>query len=193
MIDIDNTLISHDVIQCPFACDLPVCRGACCVHGDSGAPLEKEEAVILRKALPGIKPFLRKEGIEAIHASGTSVTDSEGDIVTPLINGQECAYAIFENGIARCGIEKAFHAGAIGYRKSISCHLYPVRIRKYKNYYAVNYDRWAICKPAITKGENTHIPVYRFVEEALIRKFGREWFEKLIMIARGLDTNKIPL
>ncbi|MBN2481263.1 MAG: DUF3109 family protein [Bacteroidales bacterium] len=192
MIDINNTIISRDVIICPFACNLSACRGACCVHGDSGAPLEEEESGILREIFPDILPFLRKEGIDTIHASGTSVTDCEGDIVTPLINNQECAYAIFEKGIARCGIEKAYLAGAVSFRKPVSCHLYPVRIRRYDTFYAVNYDRWEICEPAITHGQGTQTPLYRFVEKALIRKFGQEWFDQLVIVARKLEKDENP-
>lgn len=184
MIDFGNTVISRDIIKGCFVCDLSVCKGACCIYGDSGAPLEKEEVDILKGIYRKIKPFLRKEGIAAIRIYGTSTIDSEKDTVTPLINGKECAYAYFENGIARCAIEKAYLAGAIDFKKPASCHLYPIRIKKYKNFDAINYDRWEICKTAITLGEERQIPLYRFAEEALINKYGKEWFRGLETIAR---------
>lgn len=193
MIDIENTIISRDIITCHFACNLSVCKGACCIQGDAGAPLAKEEAELLQEIFPDIIPYLRKKGIDTIHETGTSTIDSEGDIVTPLINGKECAYAVFENGIARCGIEKAYLAGAIHYRKPISCHLYPVRIKKYKTYEAINYDRWEICDPARIYGQQSNTPVYRFTEEALIRKYGKKWFRQLLMIANKLEKESKPL
>ncbi len=193
MVDIENTIISRDIITCHFACNLSVCKGACCIHGDAGAPLSKEEAALLQEILPDIIPYLRKKGIDTIHEIGTSTIDSEGDTVTPLIDGKECAYAIFENGIARCGIEKAYLAGATHYRKPISCHLYPIRIKKYKTYDAVNYDRWEICNPARTYGQQTKTAVYRFAEEALIRKYGKKWFRQLLMIANKHEKERKPI
>lgn len=193
MIVVENTIISHDIITCHFACNLQVCKGACCIQGDAGAPLAKEEAALLHEILPDIAPYLRKKGIDTIRETGTSTIDSEGDTVTPLIDGKECAYALFENGIARCGIEKAYLAGAIEYRKPISCHLYPVRINKYKTYDAVNYDLWEICDSARTYGQKTKTPLYRFTEEALIRKYGKKWFRQLLMIANKLEKERKPI
>ena len=189
MIDIENTVVSRDILNCFFVCNLSVCKGACCVQGDSGAPLDRDEVEMLEKVFPKIKPFLRKEGMEAICAQGTSVIDSENDTVTPLIKGKECAYAFFENGIARCAIEKAYYAGATVFRKPVSCHMYPVRIRKYKTFDAVNYDRWEICKPAVEHGEKLQMPLYRFSEEALIRKYGQEWFSRLEVAAQDAAMN----
>ena len=187
MIVIENTIVSADIADSYFCCDLKACQGACCILGDSGAPLEKHEAEILKKIYLDIKPFLRKEGIEAIEKYGTSTTDFEKDIVTPLVDGKECAYVIFENDIATCAIEKAFNNGVIEFRKPASCHLYPVRIKKYKNYDAVNYDRWDICKAAITKGEMEKIPLHSFSKNALTAKYGKEWFE---MLEKAVDHIK---
>ncbi|MBN2762113.1 MAG: DUF3109 family protein, partial [Bacteroidales bacterium] len=162
-----------------FTCDLKRCKGACCVLGDSGAPLDEEEKAILARIYPDIKAFLRQEGIAAIEKQGTSVIDIEGECVTPLIGGKECAYTVFEDGIARCGIEKAFLAGAVTFRKPISCFLYPVRIKKYKNFHAVNYDIWSICEPARILGASLHVPVYEFAGPALRQYFGEAWYKKL--------------
>ncbi len=179
MIQIGKTLISEDLIQKHFICDLEKCKGACCVKGDAGAPLTKDEVLLLPQLIGEIKPFLRKEGIEAIEQQGTHTIDEEKETVTPLIKGNECAYVVFEKGIARCGIEKAFNAEVISFRKPLSCHLYPVRIKKYEQFTAVNYNVWDICEPACLKGKKAQVTVHRFVREALIRRFGITWFQKL--------------
>jgi hypothetical protein len=179
MIQIDNTLISNDLVNKKFVCDLQKCKGACCVLGNSGAPLEKNEIMILKKIFPELKPFLRPEGIMAIKKQGVSVIDEENENVTPLIEGKECAYTVFEDGIARCAIEKAFYAGVVNFRKPISCFLYPVRIKKYKSFEAVNYDLWEICDEARILGQSANVAVYQFTSKALIQKYGEEWYKKL--------------
>ena len=179
MFEIDKTIISADVVEKCFVCDLAKCKGYCCVYGESGAPLETEEVNILKDIYPRIREFLRKEGVDAIETQGTSVIDKDNEPVTPLIGKEECAYAIFENGIAMCGIEKAFENKATDFPKPLSCHLYPVRIKEFNDYEAVNYDRWRICDPARESGLKKHVPVFRFVRDAIIRKFGAEYFEKL--------------
>lgn len=187
MFEIDNKVVSLDLIREKFTCDLIKCKGYCCVYGESGAPLEEEEVRILKRIFPDIREFLRPEGILAIEKLGTSVVDEDKDKVTPLIGKMECAYAIFENGIARCGIEKAFEAGIIPFRKPVSCHLYPVRIKKYEGFEAVNYDRWHVCDPARINGNDLNIPVYLFVKDALIRKYGEEFIRKLDQIAQEIE------
>jgi hypothetical protein len=192
MLEIDKTLISLDLISSRFHCDLKACRGACCVSGDSGAPLEQEEAEKLDEIYPLLKPFLREESVKAIEEQGTSVIDIEGDRVTPLIQGKECAYTWFENGIARCAIETAYSKGVIDFRKPISCYLYPVRIRKYSQFEGVNYDRWDICRDAITLGNKLDMPVYRFAEKPLVQYYGQEWFNLLETAAKNLMIEKNP-
>ena len=184
--EIDNKIVSLDVIQARFTCDLAVCKGCCCVYGESGAPLEEGEVGILKTIFSQIRKILRPEGIQAIEKQGTSVLDEDKDKVTPLIGKMECAYAIFENGIARCGIEKAFESGIINFQKPVSCHLYPVRIKKYERYEAVNYDSWHLCDPARRNGDHLNIPVYIFVKDALIRKYGEEFVRKLDQIAKEI-------
>ena len=179
MIEIGSTVVSLDIIEKKFNCDISRCKGYCCVHGASGAPLEEKEAEILKKIFPAIKSFLRKEGIRAIARLGTSVIDIDGEVVTPLIDGEECAYVIFENGIARCGIERAFEQGATDFNKPLSCHLYPVRIKKYHSFEAVNYDTWHICDPARELGDKMNISVLDFAKAAIIRKYGQEYYAKL--------------
>jgi hypothetical protein len=190
MLEIGKTLISLDLITSNFTCNLPACKGACCVTGDSGAPLEEKEAEKLKEIYPALRPFLSDESVRTIEELGTSVIDIEGDTVTPLNNGRECAYTWFENGIARCAIEKAFMAEAIDFRKPVSCHLYPVRIKKYLRFDAANYDRWVICLPAIKQGDELQMPVYLFVKNALIRHYGEEWFKMLDTAAKNLEITK---
>ena len=180
MLQIENTLISDDLIEKKFVCNLNACKGICCVEGDSGAPLEPDEREFLEKEIEQIKPFLRPEGIKAVEENGLYYIDSEHDYVTTLVKGKECAYAVFEdNGTASCGIEKAYLKGKSSFRKPLSCWLYPVRIKEFKNLTAVNYDVWDICKSAVIQGEKLGVPVYEFLKEPLIKKFGKEWYEQL--------------
>ena len=179
MLAIDDTLISEDLIEKKFICDLNSCKGGCCVSGDSGAPLEKEELMILKEIYDKIKPYIPKEGIKTIARKGLYVIDEEGDYTTPLVTGKECAYMYFEKDIAKCSIEKAYKEGKINFQKPISCHLFPVRITKHKEYDAVNYEQRDTCKSALQCGEQLNVAVYKFLKEPLIRKYGKEWYKKL--------------
>ncbi|KAA6441666.1 DUF3109 family protein [Dyadobacter flavalbus] len=180
MILIENTCISDDVEDQFFVCNLDKCKGACCVEGDSGAPLDEVELAILDQIYPHVEPYLSEAGKEVIAKEGTYTTDWEGDFVTPVINGRECAYAIYDQrGILKCGIEEAFNDGKIDYKKPISCHLYPIRVTKYEQYHALNYDRWEICSPACGLGKELGVPVYKFLKEPLIRAYGTDWYDQL--------------
>lgn len=190
MLKIKATLVSLDLIDENFTCDLEKCKGACCVQGESGAPLLDKEVEKLDKIYPDIKDFLRPETREFIEKKGTSYIDADGEPVTQLNNGEECVFTVFENGIARCGIEKAFDAGKTDFRKPVSCHLYPVRIRRYKDFQAVNYDKWEICHPAIEKGDELQMPVYRFTGQSLIRRFGITWYDELNEAAEAYRKEK---
>lgn len=192
MIEVDKKLLSRDIFEKQFVCDLNACKGACCVKGDAGAPLEKEELKQLEKAYPKVKPYMRKEGIEAVEKQGKHTVDSfDGEHVTPLVNNAECAYVYFdENNKALCAIEKAWKEGKTDFRKPVSCHLYPIRIQKYRDFEAVNYDRWDICDPACSLGSKLRVPVYKFTQEALIRKYGKEWFAKLEKIDEAMKKEK---
>jgi len=181
MILIDKTVISDDVKEQLFVCDLEKCKGACCVEGDLGAPLEKGEMETLDKIYQKVKPYLSNEGIAAIEKQGTYILDEEGDFSTPTLDGKECAYAVYdEKGILKCGIEQAYNDGKVKFKKPISCHLYPIRITKYDHYDAINYDRWHICSPACTLGSELGVPVYKFLKEPLIRKYGENWYNELV-------------
>ena len=190
MLQIDNTIISDDVIEKKFACDLKTCKGICCVEGDSGAPLELDERKLLDKEYPIIKNFLRPEGIKALEENGLYYIDDDHDYVTTLIEGKECAFTVFDDeGIAACGIEKAYEAGEIEFRKPLSCWLYPVRTKELSDLEAVNYDVWDICKSAVLFGEKHNILAYKFLKEPLIKKFGKDWYEQLEYFAN--NSNKI--
>jgi hypothetical protein len=187
MLAIKDTLVSEDLVEKHFVCDLNACKGGCCVKGDYGAPLENHELDILDDVYDKVKPFLSESGIKAIEKQGKYLEYSTGEWVTPLIKGRECAYTIFEDGIAKCGIEKAYYAGKIDFKKPVSCHLYPVRINKMKNQVeAVNYDRWSICKPACKLGDSLKVPLYKFLKESLTRKYGEAWYKELELVAEKL-------
>lgn len=180
MIVIDKTVISDDIVDNYFVCDLSKCKGGCCVEGDLGAPLENDELPLLEEIYEQVKPFLSKESIKAIEEQGKYIFDEDGEYSTPTLGGKECVYAVYdERGILKCGIEKAYEKGKTKFRKPISCHLYPIRVTKYDNYHALNYDRWEICLPACELGRKKKLPLYKFLKDPLIRKFGSEWYQKL--------------
>lgn len=186
MFQLGKTIVSEDLLEKEFVCNLSACKGACCIEGEAGAPLTEEETEILSKLYPKVKPFLRKEGITAIEQQGTHIVSPLGELETPLVDGKECAYVTFtEEGIASCGIEDAYNAGVIDFKKPISCHLYPVRVQDYSEFAAVNYHRWPICDSACSLGTELGVPVYQFVKDALIRKFGEPWYTELEKIAEN--------
>ncbi len=180
MIEVAGHLVSEELIKENFICHLEKCKGACCVEGDAGAPLAKNELPILEEIYPLVKPYMTAKGIETIEKVGTSVQDFDGDDTTPCVDGnKECAYVIWENGITKCAIEKAWEDGEIGFKKPISCHLYPIRLTEYPEFDILNYDRWSICSPACNFGAEHQVKVYEFLKEPLIRKYGSEWYEEL--------------
>ena len=184
MFQLGKTIVSEDLLDKDFVCNLSACKGECCIAGEAGAPVTPEEVTILQEIYPKVRPFLRQEGIDAIEKQGTHVVSSLDELETPLVKGKECAYVTFtEAGIASCGIEDAYNAGAVNFRKPISCHLYPVRVQDYSEFAAVNYHRWPICDDACTLGAELKVPVYRFVKDALIRKFGPDWYSELEKVA----------
>jgi hypothetical protein len=190
MIEIGHALVSLDVLQEKFCCNLAACKGSCCVLGDAGAPLTIEEAGDLEDYLDELSPYISAEGLLSIIELGSFVQDVDGEIVTPLISQKECAYTFFRDGIAFCAIEQAYLEDAVPFHKPVSCHLYPIRIKSYGDFDAVNYDRWDICNPAREETSHNGLPVYLFVRDALIRKYGEEWFEQLDYAARNLDFGK---
>ena len=192
MFQLGKTIVSEDILEKEFVCNLSACKGACCVQGDAGAPLEEEELDILREIFPKIKRYLRKEGIRAIEEQGPYTTNEFGEHETTLVGGADCAYVIYDKkGVALCGIEEAYNMGEITFKKPVSCHLYPIRIRQYSEFAAVNYDRWDICKPACQNGKALKVPVYKFVKQALVRKFGPDWYEELEKVSRERNAGTL--
>ncbi len=176
MLVIDNIIVTEPVLQRQFVCNLSACKGACCVAGDQGAPLEQAELAVLDGLQEAVAPFLTQEGREALQQQGPWVEESGKQYTTLRADGG-CAYVTFdEKGIAGCGIEKAWTAGKVDFRKPISCHLYPIRVQQLHEGEALNYNEWDICDPACQLGESLQVPVYQFLKEALTRKYGAEFY-----------------
>ena len=188
MIQIEDKIISLDIFETYFFCDLSACKGSCCVEGDSGAPLLYEEKKILEEIYEKVKPYMSKEGKVEVEKNGVSTIDKDGDLTTTLVKNKECSFVIFENGIAKCSIEKAYNNGSIEFKKPISCHLFPIRIAEYPDFEAVNYEKIKICKPACDCGSKLKIPLFVFLKEPLIRKYGESWYEELLEVNSQLKN-----
>jgi hypothetical protein len=191
MIQIDDKIISQEIFDQQFVCDLNACKGACCVEGDSGAPLLKNEAQELEKFYPIIKKYLSSNGKKAIKKQGFSIIDADNDLTTPLVNNRECAYVYYNAGITKCAIEKAYLEDGISFKKPISCHLYPIRITEYKEFDALNYESNKICSPACKLGELLKVSVFRFLKEPLIRKYGKSFYTELEVVEKSLSERSI--
>jgi hypothetical protein len=193
LVAIDNILVSDPVLEEQFVCDLQACKGACCEDGDAGAPLEKDELQILNQIYEKVKPFLTKEGIEAISQQGKYQYDQEFGWVTPTIEGKMCAYGHRDaRGVITCGIEQSFQAGVQSWRKPISCHLFPIRTKKSrkKDMEFVNYEpRESLCDPACAFGKKLKVPVFVFLKDALVRKYGEDFFKTLEAAAKHALKN----
>ena len=176
---VGQTLVSDDLKQIYFACNLSACHGDCCVEGDAGAPLEESEISILEDDIDEVKPFMEESGLKVVEKYGVFDYDADGEYVTPLVNGRQCAFVVVENGINFCAIEKAYLAGKIKFQKPVSCHLYPVRLSKVGEFTAVNYHKWNICAPALINGRKDGKPLYQYLKAPLLRKFGEKWYEEL--------------
>ena len=191
MFRIDNTLVSEEIIEKKFHCNISACKGACCIEGEAGAPLDKQEAESLKKNYDKISEYLSDNANKIIKSKGVFVTLDDGSVETPLLNNKACVYVHYQlDGILSCGIEKAYNDGKINLKKPISCHLYPVRIKEYSEFTALNYHNWNICSDACSLGAELKKPVFEFVKEALIRKFGNDWYNSLEIISKKLLKNK---
>lgn len=180
MIQIDDTIISVDCLTEKFCCDLEACKGECCIEGDAGAPVELEEVAALEEALPVVWPMLSASAQAVIDRQGVVYTDEEGDLVTSIVNGKDCVFTCYgEDGTCYCALERAYREGKTSFYKPISCHLYPIRLKKVGGCVALNYNRWDVCKMAVVKGRQLDLPVYRFLKAPLIRRFGEAWYAEL--------------
>lgn len=191
MIQIQHTLLSDEIFEEQFICDLCKCKGECCVEGESGAPITREEFQEIEGILPEIWNDLSPKAQEVINKQGIAYTDYDGELVTSLVNGKECVFTYFDaDGVCKCAIDNAYREGRISVRKPVSCHLYPIRLTEYRDFTAVNYHRWSICQPAVGLGKKEGVPLYRFLKEPLIRKFGEEWYNEVCEAAKLLNKKE---
>ncbi|MCI9608086.1 MAG: DUF3109 family protein [Muribaculaceae bacterium] len=182
MLQIGNTLVSLDLAERFFCCDLDKCLGQCCIEGDAGAPITDEEFKKLESIAPAIKDTLLPAAVEVIETEGVGYTDEEGDLVTSLVDGRNCVFTCYApGGKCLCAIDKAYRQGKCDFRKPISCYLYPLRLTEYPTFTAVNYHRWKICRSAEINGREKGIRLYQFMKEPLIERFGKEWYDELAM------------
>lgn len=185
MLKIGDTLVSLDLVERYFCCNLKACLGQCCVDGDAGAPITKEEYEEIRKAIPDVIDDLSPAARRVLEEQGPAYIDQEGDLVTSLVDGRDCVFTTYaQGGVCLCALEKAWRENRIGFRKPISCALYPVRLKEYEGFTAVNFHRWKICKPAETLGRAKGLPAYRFLKAPLTEKFGEQWYEELDFTAQ---------
>ena len=191
LVELNDTIISAEIFKRKFVCDLTACKGACCIEGDAGAPLTFEEVSIMEDDLEKIKPFMRPEGIAAVEETGVFYMDWDNEPVSTLVNEKECAFVTFDDkGTALCAIEQAHKAGKTEFKKPISCHLYPIRVKKYNEFTALNYNEWNICKSACACGDKLDVKVYIFLKEPIVRAFGEDFFTELETVDKEIEKQK---
>ena len=185
MFQIQDTLVSLDVIEKEFCCDLDCCHGCCCIEGDAGAPLTDEEEQQIKDALPVLQPLMDGQAREVVQRKGVSYHDKDGELVTQIVGGKDCVFARTDhNGWCYCVIERAFKEGKIAFNKPVSCHLYPIRLKRFPTFTAVEYHRWDVCHAARKLGRQLHLPLYKFLKEPIIRRFGEEYYNELELTAQ---------
>ena len=186
MVEIQNTLVSLEVFEVKFCCDLAACKGACCIEGDAGAPVELEEVEGLEEAAEIVQNELSRKAQKVIKRDGVVYPDATGELVTSIVDGRDCVFTCYSDGCCFCAIDKAYREGRCQYNKPLSCHLYPIRLKKMGDYTALNYHKWGICQPALDLGEKLNLPLYKFLKEPLIRAFGQAWYDELELTASEL-------
>lgn len=191
MVEIEDKIISNELFEKKFVCDLQKCKGGCCVEGDSGAPLKSNEIKEIAKNLSIIKSEMSTKGLSAIKNNDFHYVDSDGEKVTKLVDGKECVFVVFDkNNIAKCSIESAYRKNKINFNKPISCHLYPVRVKKYDSFISINVDSWHICKPACECGTELNVPVFKFLKDAILRSWGLDFFNQLDSVYNDFFNKK---
>ena len=191
MLQIQDKLVSFDVVEREFVCNLEACRGVCCIEGDAGSPIDEAERQKLKEILPVIWNDLTPAARQVIEEQGVAYVDEEGDLVTSIVNGKDCVFTCYgADGMCYCAIEKAYREGKVDFYKPISCHLYPIRLTVYDTFTAVNYHRWKICKAAEVLGRKEGVKVYQFLREPLIRKFGQAWYDELCFTVAEYEKQK---
>ena len=187
ILEIGDVLVSSDIITECFCCDLDKCKGACCVEGDAGAPVTLEEIACIEDALDTVWQEMSATAQAVVDRQGVAYTDPEGDLVTSIVGGKDCVFTCYEDGCCLCALEKAHRAGRIEFCKPVSCALYPIREKSFASgLTALNYNRWDVCRDAVAKGRELGLPVYRFLETPLRRRFGDEWYEELCAVAEEI-------
>lgn len=180
MLQIQNTIVTLDLAEEFFCCDLDKCLGACCIEGDAGAPVTIDEVEKIEEALPVVEPEMLPRAVEEVRQNGVAYVDQEGDLVTTILDGRNCAFTCYApGGICLCALEKAFREGKTGFKKPASCSLYPLRLTTYPTFTAVNYHRWKICRDAVANGRKKGIRLYQFLRGPLTERFGKEWYDEL--------------
>lgn len=191
LVEVGDKVVSTQLFERKFVCDLNACKGACCIEGDAGAPLTFEEVDLIEEGLDAITPYMRPEGIAAVEKTGVFYLDQDNEPVTTLVNGGECAFVYFDDqGITKCAIEKAHLEGKLDFKKPISCHLYPIRVKQFHEFEALNYDEWSICQPACACGDELNVSVYRFLKEPIIRAWGEDFYEELCTVDQELKNQQ---
>lgn len=181
MLQIQNTIVTLDLAEEFFCCDLEKCLGACCIEGDAGAPVTIDEVAKIEEALPVVEPEMLPRAVEEVRQNGVAYMDQEGDLVTTILDGRNCAFTCYApGGICLCALEKAFREGKTGFKKPASCSLYPLRLTTYPTFTAVNYHRWKICRDAVANGRKKGIRLYQFLRGPLTERFGKEWYDELV-------------
>lgn len=180
MLQIQNTIVTLDLAEEFFCCDLEKCLGACCIEGDAGAPVTIDEMEKIEEVLPVVEPEMLPRAVEEVRQNGVAYVDQEGDLVTTILDGRNCAFTCYApGGICLCALEKAFREGKTGFKKPASCSLYPLRLTTYPTFTAVNYHRWKICRDAVANGRKKGIRLYQFLRGPLTERFGQEWYDEL--------------
>lgn len=187
ILQVGDVLVSPDIITEKFCCDLDACKGICCVEGDAGAPVSLDEIAEIENVVDDVWTDLTASAQAVIDKQGVAYTDREGDLVTSIVNGKDCVFTCYENGCCLCALERSYRSGKTKFVKPISCALYPIRVKEFgNNLVGLNYHKWDICKDAVRKGRELNLPVYKFLEGPLIRRFGEEWYRELKEVAEQL-------
>ncbi len=188
IIQVGNVLVSPDIFTEKFCCDLDKCKGQCCVEGDAGAPVTLDEIGGIEDSLDTVWTDMSASAQAIVDKQGVAYVDQEGDLVTSIVNGKDCIFTCYENGCCLCALERAYRAKKTDFVKPISCALYPIRVKAFNNdTFGINYNRWDVCKDAVIKGKELNLPVYKFLEGPLTRRFGVEWYKELCEVAEQLE------
>lgn len=187
ILQLGNVLFSADILTVEFCCDLDKCKGICCVEGDAGAPITLDEIGELEETLDTVWSNMSANAQAVVDKQGVAYTDRDGEMVTSIVGGKDCAFTCYDQGICLCALERAYRQGKTRFCKPVSCALYPIREKTFANgTVGLNYNQWEICKPALEKGRELHLPLYKFLEGPLVRRFGKEWYQELCQLAEDM-------